>query len=71
MKLSATQKSNDTRLAALLAENCATILKTGFDFKICLRTREVTGPFKKRVPDLSMLYQIFFKNDNKKGTKTH
>ena len=26
---------------------------TGFDFKICLRTRKVTGPFKKEAPDTS------------------
>ena len=28
---------------------------TGFDFKICLRTRKVTGPFEKRAPDLDKL----------------
>ena len=31
--------------------NCATIPATGLDFKICLRTRKVTGPFEPQVPE--------------------
>ena len=40
---------NEAKLTGFWAGNFATDT-TGFDFKICLRTWKVIGPFEKRAP---------------------
>ena len=48
MKLSV----NEAYLTGLCARNCASY-STGVDFKICLRDRNVCGPFEKQAPAAS------------------
>ena len=49
----------EAKVTRLWASNCATY-STGLDFKICLRAREVSGPFEKRASGVSQSTRLWF-----------